>query len=163
MKGQSESRWKPFADKARQMAQIWEIDARDGDHYKLAFDRGGTWSIKYNLIWDKLWGLHLFSDDVMRREIKYYLTKQNTYGLPLDSREAYTKSDWVMWAAAMAPDNATFLSFADRVWKYANETPTRWPLSDWYWTNGSGEARGFRARSVIGGVFMPLLYDAMVG
>ena len=159
MKGQSESRWKPFADKARQMAQIWEIDARDGDHYKLAFDRGGTWSIKYNLVWDKLWGLHLFSDDVMRREIKYYLTKQNTYGLPLDSREAYTKSDWVMWAAAMAPDNATFLSFADRVWKYANETPTRWPLSDWYWTNGSGEARGFRARSVIGGHWMKVLMD----
>ena len=159
MKGQSETRWKPFADKARQMAQIWEIDARDGDHYKLAFDRGGTWSIKYNLIWDKLWGLDLFTKDVMRREIKYYLTKQNTYGLPLDSREAYTKSDWVMWAAAMAADNETFLSFSDRVWKYANETPTRWPLSDWYWTNGDGAARGFRARSVIGGHWMKVLMD----
>ena len=159
MKGQSESRWKPFVEKARQMAQIWEIDARDGDHYKLAFDRGGTWSIKYNLVWDKLWGLGLFSNDVMRREIKFYKTKQNTYGLPLDSREAYTKSDWVMWAAAMAPDNETFLTFSDRVWKYANETPTRWPLSDWYWTNGEGAARGFRARSVIGGHWMKVLMD----
>ena len=159
MKGQSEARWKPFADKAQQMAMIWETDAREGDHYKLAFDRGGTWSIKYNLVWDKLWGLKLFSDDVMRREIKYYLGKQNTYGLPLDSREAYTKSDWVMWAAAMAPDTNTFLNFADRVWKYANETPTRWPLSDWYWTNGNGAARGFRARSVIGGHWMKVLMD----
>ena len=159
MKGQSEARWKPFADKAQQMAMIWETDAREGDHYKLAFDRGGTWSVKYNLVWDKLWGLKLFSDDVMRREIKYYLGKQNTYGLPLDSREAYTKSDWVMWAAAMAPDTNTFLNFADRVWKYANETPTRWPLSDWYWTNGNGAARGFRARSVIGGHWMKVLMD----
>ena len=159
MKGQSESRWKAFADKARQMALIWETDARDGDHYKLAFDRGGTWSIKYNLVWDKLWGLGLFSNDVMRREIKYYLSKQNTYGLPLDSREAYTKSDWVMWAAAMSPDTDTFLKFADRVWKYANETPTRWPLSDWYWTNGNGSARGFRARSVIAGHWMKVLMD----
>ena len=159
MKGQSEARWKPFVDRAKQMAQVWEIDAREGDHYKLAFDRGGTWSIKYNLVWDKLWGLNLFSNDVMRREIKFYLTKQNTYGLPLDSREAYTKSDWVMWAAAMAPDNDTFLAFADRVWKYANETPTRWTLSDWYWTNGDGAARGFRARSVIGGHWMKVLMD----
>ena len=42
MKGQSEARWRPFQEKARQMAQIWEIDARDGDHYKLAFDRGAS-------------------------------------------------------------------------------------------------------------------------
>ena len=157
--GYKESDWKPYAEKARQMAQIWEVDARDGDHYKLAFDRGNTWSIKYNLVWDKLWGLNMFSPDVMRREIKYYLTKQNTYGLPLDSREAYTKSDWVMWAAPMAPDTETFLQFADRVYKYANETPTRWPLSDWYWTNGNGSARGFRARSVIGGHWMKVLMD----
>jgi hypothetical protein len=157
--GYAETRWKSFEESAKQMAQIWEVDARDGNHYKLAFDRGNTWSIKYNLVWDKLWGLNLFSQDVMRREIKYYLTKQNTYGLPLDSREAYTKSDWVMWAAPMAPDTETFLQFADRVYKYANETPTRWPLSDWYWTNGNGSARGFRARSVIGGHWMKVLMD----
>ena len=159
MKGQSEARWKPFADKALEMAQIWEVDARDGDHFKLAFDRGGTWSIKYNLIWDKLWGMNLFSEDVARREIKYYLKKQNTYGLPLDNREAYSKTDWVMWAAPMAPDTETFLKFSDRIWRYANETPTRWPLSDWFWTNGNGSARGFRARSVIGGHWMKVLMD----
>ncbi|MBR7053981.1 MAG: DUF1793 domain-containing protein, partial [Prevotella sp.] len=39
------------------------------------------------------------------------------------------------------------------------ETPTRWPLSDWYWTNGNGAARGFRARSVIGGHWMKVLMD----
>lgn len=159
MKGQSERRWKPFMDKAKQMAQIWEVDARDGDHYKLAFDRGGTWSLKYNLVWDKLWGLNLFPEDVSRREIKYYLTKQNAYGVPLDNREAYSKSDWIMWAASMSPDMETFLKFSDRVYKYANETPTRWPLSDWYWTNGDGKARGFRARSVIGGHWMRVLMD----
>ena len=159
MKGQSETRWKPFMDKARQMAQIWEVDARDGDHYKLAFDRGGTWSQKYNLVWDKLWGLQLFSPDVMRREIKYYLTKQNEFGLPLDSREQYSKSDWIMWTASMSPDTETFLRFSDPLYKYANQTPTRWPLSDWFWTNGNGSARGFRARSVIGGHWMKVLMD----
>ena len=147
-----------YMDTAKRMAQVWEIDARDGDHYKLAFDRGGSWSQKYNLVWDKLWGIHIFPKQVLEREMKFYLTKQNTYGLPLDNRENYTKSDWVLWTAAMASDNDTFLKFADLVWKYANETRTRWPLSDWYWT-GSGEARGFRARSVIGGHWMKVLMD----
>ncbi len=154
-----ERRWVPFADKVKQMAQIWEVDARDGDHYKLAFDRGGTWSIKYNMVWDKLWGLNLFSDDVMRREIKFYLNHQNEFGLPLDNREAYSKTDWIIWVASLAPDTETFLKFSDRIWEYVNRTPTRWPLSDWFWTNGAGNARGFRARSVIGGHWMKVLMD----
>ena len=156
-----ERRWQPFVEKARQMAQIWEVDARDGDHYKLAFDHGGTWSIKYNMVWDKLWGLNLFSEDVMRREIKYYLKHQNEFGLPLDSREAYSKTDWILWVASLAPDTETFLKFSDRIWEYANRTPTRWPLSDWFWTNGAGNARGFRARSVIGGHWMKVLMDKL--
>ena len=153
------SQWQPFAQQARKMAQKWEADARDGDHYRLAFDRPGTWSIKYNMVWDKLWGLRLFPDDVMRCEMQFYLKHQNEFGLPLDSREAYSKSDWIMWAAAMAPDNDTFLQFSDRIYHYADRTPTRWPLSDWYWTNGDGSARAFRARSVIGGHWMKVLMD----
>ena len=153
-----EDQYERYMNIARKMAQIWEIDARDGDHYKLAFDRGGSWSLKYNLVWDKLWGLQLFPRQVMEREMKYYLTKQNTYGVPLDNREGYTKSDWVIWTAAMADDVETFLKFSDPLWRYVNETRTRWPLSDWYWTQ-SGEARGFRARSVIGGHWMRVLMD----
>ena len=159
MYGYPATRWKNYEEKARQMARAWEVDAREGDHYKLAFDRGATWSIKYNMVWDKLWGLDLFSSDVMRREINYYKTKQNEYGLPLDVRQAYTKSDWILWVSSLAEDKSTFLEFSDRVYKYANETPTRWPLSDWFWTNNQGNAVGFRARSVIGGHWMKVLMD----
>ena len=157
MKGREDLRER-YMNIAKKMAQIWEIDDRDGDHYKLAFDRGGSWSQKYNLVWDKLWGLNIFPSQIMERELKFYQTKQNNYGLPLDSREAYTKSDWIMWTASMADDAETFLKFSDPIWKYANETRTRWPLSDWYWTT-SGDARGFRARSVIGGHWMRVLMD----
>ncbi len=157
MRGRNDM-YERYMNIAKKMAQVWEIDARDGDHYKLAFDRGGSWSQKYNMVWDKMWGINIFPKQVMEREMKFYLTKQNNYGLPLDNREGYTKSDWVYWTASMATDNETFLKFSDLVWKYVNETRTRWPLSDWYWT-GNADARGFRARSVIGGHWMKVLMD----
>ena len=147
-----------YMDIAKRMAQVWEIDARDGDHYKLAFDRGGSWSQKYNLVWDKLWGIQIFPKQVREREMKFYLTKQNLYGLPLDNREKYTKSDWIMWTASMADDTETFLKFSDPLWRWVNETTDRVPLCDWYWTD-SRHMRGFRARSVIGGHWMKVLMD----
>jgi hypothetical protein len=66
-----------------------------------------------------------------------------------------------MWAAAMAPDTGTFLQLADRVYHYADKTPTRWPLSDWFWTDDQGAAVAFRARSVVGGHWMKVLMDKM--
>ena len=161
--GAGEKSWKPYAERARQMARQWETDADDGDHYKLAFDRPDTWSIKYNLVWDKLWGTHYFSSHVMQKEIAYYLKHQNEFGLPLDCRKSYSKSDWIMWAAAMAPDTDTLLAFAERVYHYADKTPTRWPLSDWFWTDDQGAAVAFRARSVVGGHWMKVLMDKRCG
>ena len=149
-----------YAAKAKDMAVKWEQDARDGDHYRLAFDRPNTWSQKYNIIWDKMWNLNIFPNNVIEKELNYYLTKQNPYGLPLDSRKEYTKSDWIMWTAAMSSDIETFQKFVDPLYKYVNETVSRVPLSDWHHTD-SGEWVGFRARSVIGGYWMQVLMQKM--
>src|SRR5215467_13286572 len=56
---------------AREFAQRWVKEADDGDHYRLAFDRPGTWSQKYNLMWDRILGLNLFPAEVARKEVDY--------------------------------------------------------------------------------------------
>jgi len=143
---------------AQTMAKKWEKDAREGDHYRLALDRPETWSQKYNMIWDKMWNLNIFPNGAMQREIKFYLKHQNKFGLPLDSRKDYTKTDWIMWTAAMAKDKTTFLKLMEPVYTYINESPSRVPLSDWSDTK-TGRWIGFKARSVIGGYWMNVLMD----
>ncbi|MBO7468196.1 MAG: DUF4965 domain-containing protein [Bacteroidaceae bacterium] len=146
---------------AKKMGAIWENNAREGDHYRLAFDRSDTWSQKYNMIWDKLWDTGIFPNDAMEREVKYYLTKQNKYGLPLDCRKDYTKSDWIMWTAGMASDMSQFGKFVAPLYTYINETPSRVPISDWSDTK-TARMVGFKARSVIGGYWMRVLVDKLV-
>ena len=138
------------------MASDWEKRAKADDHYQLVFGEGkkDTWSLKYNLVWDKLWKSGLFSDEVYEKELAYYKKKANRYGTPLDSRAAYTKSDWILWCAAM--DNTAAL--IQPVAAYLKETTTRVPFSDWYQTD-SGMYCYFIARSVQGGIFMPMLAE----
>lgn len=141
---------------AKDLASQWKEMAADGDHYKLTFDRPGTWSQKYNLVWDELLGLDVFDDDIMDVEIPYYLTKQNVYGLPLDNRSTYSKSDWIIWTATMADDHEDFEAFIAPLWKFYNETVDRVPMSDWFYTD-KPEYCMFIARSVVGGYFIKML------
>ncbi len=128
---------------AKEMAAKWVTMADDGDHYRLAFDKAGTWSQKYNLVWDRILGYNLFPAALAKKEIAYYPTTVNAIGLPMDNRETYTKLDWLIWTATLADNQKDFQSIAGHGYKFANETPTRVPLSDWYFTT-DGKSGGFR-------------------
>jgi hypothetical protein len=143
---------------AREFAAKWVKEADDGDHFRLAFDRPGTWSQKYNLVWDKILGLNLFPDAVLRKEMDYYKKMQNKYGLPLDNRKDYTKLDWITWTATLTQDRQDFETLVDPLITFLNESPDRSPMTDWYQTK-TARKQGFTARPVVGGVFLQMLYD----
>ena len=144
--------------KAKQMAQEWMTLADAGDHYSLSFGNKESWSQKYNMVWDKLMGWEIFPEEVKQKELAYYLTKQNQYGLPLDSRRNYTKSDWIMWTATLANDHETFMKFVQPIYDFANETTDRIGLTDWYNTDNDKRV-GFEARPVLGGFYIKMLEE----
>jgi len=147
-----------YARLAEGFAREWVKKADDGDHYRLAFDQPGTWSQKYNLVWDKILGFKLFPEAVAKKELAYYAKVQLKYGLPLDNRREYTKLDWIFWTATLAGNAAGFARLADPVFDFLAATPDRVPMTDWYWTQ-SARKTGFQARPVVGGVLIKMLAD----
>ena len=145
-----------YTNKAREMAAEWKKNAIMGDHYALAFGMDGSWSIKYNLVWNKLLNLNIFDSGVAETEVSYYKTKVNKYGLPLDARSDYTKSDWQMWSTVLTGDAEYTGMIVEAMWEFLNVTPDRVPFTDWYFTS-EPKHRGFVNRSVQGGLFINLL------
>eukprot|EP01118_Nematostelium_gracile_P012026 TRINITY_DN4337_c0_g1_i2.p1 TRINITY_DN4337_c0_g1~~TRINITY_DN4337_c0_g1_i2.p1 ORF type:complete len:685 (+),score=200.62 TRINITY_DN4337_c0_g1_i2:45-2099(+) len=143
---------------ASQYAMDWYILANPNntDHYRLRYDEPG-FSLKYNLLYQKILGLTTFDQNVFDMELTYYLDQQlNPYGVPLDNRHPYTKFDWEAWVAAIAPQQSQFAAFINGLYKFADETSSRVPLSDWYDTTNANQ-QGFQARTVVGGLFAKMV------
>ncbi|MBQ8162827.1 MAG: DUF4965 domain-containing protein [Clostridia bacterium] len=142
---------------AKEKAKSWEERARNNDgSYRLAFDLENSYSLKYNLVWDRVWNTDIFHDRVAANEIKTNLRRFNEYGIPLDSRADYTKADWIVWTATLAKNKNEFRKYIYPLWKAYNESPSRVPLTDWYDTF-SAKHIFFVNRTVVGGFFIKLL------
>ncbi|MDR2095704.1 MAG: DUF4965 domain-containing protein, partial [Treponema sp.] len=144
--------------KAQAMASVWLKNTGRGDHTALVFDKQEGWSLKYNLVWDLLFKSRLFPPELFASELAWYTAGQNAYGVPLDSRRDYTKSDWILWAAAFASGKAEREALIKPVAAFLRDSPDRVPFSDWYDTVNAKHYH-FQNRSVQGGLFMPLLAD----
>jgi hypothetical protein len=150
------------AEKYRQIAttdaEHWVKAAAEGGHFRLAFDKPGTWSQKYNLVWDRILGLNVFPPEVAQKEIAHYKTVMQRYGVPLDSRTKLTKTDWSFWSATLADNPADFDALISPIYDYLNQTTARSPFVDSYETD-KVRSDGMHARPVIGGVFIKMLAD----
>lgn len=121
---------KYYRDTSEDYVKKWQDFAisRDGTHAKLAYTWYGSWTTLYNLFADSLLCFHLppaysnknkisdqqpiialkssrtaFVDEkVYRMQSDWYENVRQRYGLPLDSRHLYTKSDWEFFAVAVA-------------------------------------------------------------
>lgn len=146
-----------YMKKAKEYASKWEKDAK-ANHIatRLTFDDADGWSLKYNMVWDDLLQLNLFSDEIKRNEAEYYMTKMNKYGVPLDSRKDYTKIDWLLWSANITDNKEYFDKVCQSIVDMINETEDRVPLTDWYYTSSARHVE-FQNRSVVGGLFIRLL------
>jgi hypothetical protein len=106
--------------------------------------------LTYNMFGDKLLGLNLFPETLYQQQTAWYKTVQQSFGVPLDTRHTYTKSDWEIWTAAIATDTTLRDFLISSVKKWASDGLAAQPFGDWYETT-NGTPEGFRARPVVGG------------
>jgi hypothetical protein len=151
-----------YASTARSLIGQWAQLGQDPSqaHLEIAYIESdtasgtgaSTYSLKYNGFSDKLLGLGLIPSSVVSEEAAWYQGLENEYGIPMDSRHTYTKSDWEMWTAA-ATDTASLRQFLiDALYRFYNTSPSRAPSTDWYDTITDTQ-NGFQARPVVGGFF----------
>jgi len=146
-----------YMEQARVYARQWIVFAQgDAANFALQYSKPHTWSLKYNLVWQRFFQIDIFPEEVSDKELKFYQSVEEPYGVPLDSRAKFAKLDWLSWVASIDNDPALFEHYMQTLYQYANDTPSRVPLSDWYYTV-TGKRRGFRARPVVGALYMPAL------
>ncbi|MBO4971941.1 MAG: DUF4965 domain-containing protein [Clostridia bacterium] len=168
MKGQVREGRK-YITMAKSYAKSWIERASNKDgSYKLAFDAEDTFSMKYNIVWDKLFGLDIMPKSVLASEFASYKKRIHPYGMPLDNRKPYTKSDWLVWTATLAERKEDFEEFVAPLWLFFHLSPSRVPMTDWYYTITACHSewgklehisarKSFRNRTVQGGLFIKLL------
>lgn len=129
-----------------------------GKHTLLGYQWRSSWGLLYNTYPSKLLNLSIIPESLFKMQSDYYPSVSQVWGIPLDSRHDWTKSDWEMWTAATC-EPATRRLFVDSLAYWLNTTSSPYPFSDLFQTIAEGEspsnpnAIDFLARPVQGGLF----------
>ncbi|KAG4438672.1 hypothetical protein IFR05_005853 [Cadophora sp. M221] len=128
-------------------------------HTNLAYQDRDSHGLLYNLYGDALLGLNLVPRSIYNMQSTFYPTVAQIYGVPLDTRNVFTKSDWEMWVAAISSPSTKNM-FISKLANWINTTPTNRAFTDLYHTQTGDFANGpFIARPVAGGHFALLVLD----
>ncbi|PTU20072.1 hypothetical protein P175DRAFT_0460422 [Aspergillus ochraceoroseus IBT 24754] len=128
-------------------------------HFVLQYpDKPNSWKIPYNLFPDVLFDLKTFPKEAYQMGNTFFKSVRAEYGVHLDSRQDWAKSDWNMWLAGTFDDLSTRDEFVDDLWAFMSNGKHNWPFSDRYVsTSAKGRTPGHpilcRARPTVGGHF----------
>ncbi|KAG8707228.1 hypothetical protein FRC09_001952 [Ceratobasidium sp. 395] len=148
---------KKYSDIAASYIPQWQKFATSSEnHLMLQYNNPTSWGIAYNLYADKLFGFNLFPKSVYDIQTSWYAKQFKQYGIALDTRHTYTKSDWEIYTAGTVGDVNLRNMFITRLKDYLANGKNTAPFSDWY-DAISGSVVGFRARPVAGGHFALLV------
>ncbi|KAJ6598921.1 hypothetical protein DFH09DRAFT_1129565 [Mycena vulgaris] len=137
---------------ASYVTQWQELSASTtGAHLTLSYGNSNSWGLSYNLFSDKLLKLNLFPASVYAEQTAWYQTHANAFGVPLDTRHTYTKTDWEIYTAGIATTTAVRDIFISAVKNWVSDGQNNGPFGDLYDTVSGALAVGFRARPVVGG------------
>ncbi|MBQ8502958.1 MAG: DUF4965 domain-containing protein [Clostridia bacterium] len=126
-------------------------------HLPFSVDKKDSWSLKYNLVWDILFDFKLFDKEIYKAETDKYREQLNAYGVPLDYRRDFTKTDWELWAACLDETKENVALFSECICRYLADTKDRNCFTDWPDTKQAKQC-GFDHRTVQAGLWMPVLF-----
>ncbi|KAG0142884.1 hypothetical protein CROQUDRAFT_97034 [Cronartium quercuum f. sp. fusiforme G11] len=164
------------ASKFRKIAEDYVIKwmeyaiSIDKTHTKLAYQLEDSWGTLYNLFADRLLNLNLVPHSVYEMQSTFYPLVANTYGVPLDSRRTWAKTDWEMFAAGTATSSNDRDLFINKLFDYLQANLVNAAFPDLYETetakfpgrsNTSTWRIEFINRPVSGGHFSLLALDKM--
>ena len=102
----------------------------------------------------------VFDRKYFKGESEKYLAELNAYGVPLDHRKTFTKTDWMLWAACLDESDENIATFSKCICSYLRDTKDRNCFTDWYETKEPKQS-GFDHRTVQAGLWMPVLKDKL--
>jgi hypothetical protein len=167
-----------YSDVGRHFAEVLynQTEGTDSDRTRFTMfqGEGDTWSLQFNLYLDVLLKLNTFPVEALRMQTDFYPKVRKEAGVPLDSRDSWAKTDWMVFAAAtaMAPgveDEDVRDMFINDIHAYISNGKNDAPFSDKFWTESKvgldgkyheiGTYDGYRARPVAGGHFALLALE----